>query len=193
MLLERFDRVVAVEPLDGMRALIPAGAESLAATAERIPLPDASVDAVFCGEAFHWFDWPLALPEIARVLPPGGTLALLWNRPYAGTTESVAWPPGVLDVLERVGESRGTKRFDAFAWRDALEASPVFAELRLELFRNDGQISRDALVARIGSWSNFTFLPPDERARLLDELRALLPEPSYRTRLETHRYVARRV
>ena len=92
-----------------------------------------------------------------------------------------------------MGESRGEKRFDAFAWRDALEADPSFRELRLELFRNDEEISSDALVARIGSWSNFTFLPPDERARVLGELRALLPAPSYRTRLETHRYRALRV
>ena len=49
--------MIAVEPLDGMRALIPPGAEVLAGTAEAIPLADESLDAVFCGEAFHWFDW----------------------------------------------------------------------------------------------------------------------------------------
>ena len=68
-------RVIAVEPLDEMRAhlerVVPA-AESLAGTAEQIPLADGSVDAVVCAQAFHWFDPERALPEIHRVLRPGG-------------------------------------------------------------------------------------------------------------------------
>jgi ubiquinone/menaquinone biosynthesis C-methylase UbiE len=78
-LAERFARVVAVEPNDAMRRMID-GAEVHAGTAERIPLPNASVDAVFVGEAFHWFDGPAALREIARVLRPAGGLALLWKQ-----------------------------------------------------------------------------------------------------------------
>ena len=51
----------------------------MAGTAEQIPLPDASVDAVLVGQALHWFDHEQALPEIGRVLRPGGVLAGLWN------------------------------------------------------------------------------------------------------------------
>ncbi|HVT63795.1 MAG TPA: methyltransferase domain-containing protein [Mycobacteriales bacterium] len=71
--------VVAVEPLDEMRALIPPAARSLAGTAEDIPLPDESVDAVFIGQAWHWFDVPRAVKEIHRVLRPGGVVAPMWN------------------------------------------------------------------------------------------------------------------
>jgi SAM-dependent methyltransferase len=49
------------------------------ATAERIPLRSRSVDVVVCGQSFHWFDHDRALPEIARVLRPGGSIALAWN------------------------------------------------------------------------------------------------------------------
>ena len=82
-LVPRFARVIAVEPLDGMRAqlerVVP-GAEALVGTAESIPLDDDSVDAVFVAEAFHWFGTSAALDEIARVLRPGGTLAVLFNE-----------------------------------------------------------------------------------------------------------------
>jgi SAM-dependent methyltransferase len=71
--------VIAVEPLDEMRALIPAEARALAGTAEQIPLPDESVDAVFVGQAWHWFDVPRAVAEIHRVLRPGGVMAPMWN------------------------------------------------------------------------------------------------------------------
>jgi len=83
VLVGRYDRVLAVEPLDGMRGILEAvvpAAESLAGTAESIPLADASVDAVFAAQAFHWFANDQAIAEIARVLRPGGILCLIWNE-----------------------------------------------------------------------------------------------------------------
>src|SRR4051794_27122196 len=74
--------VVAVEPdpamLAELRHSLPV-VRALPGSAEAIPLPDASVDAVLAGNAMHWFDMAVAGPEIARVLAPGGVLAGLWN------------------------------------------------------------------------------------------------------------------
>src|SRR5262249_52135426 len=75
-LAKRFAHVVAVEPSDAMRALIRDG-DVRAGSAESIPLENASVDAVFVGEAFHWFDPAAAIPELARVLRPRGGLAIV--------------------------------------------------------------------------------------------------------------------
>ena len=69
-------RVIAVEPLEGMRrelaATVP-DATLLSGAAEQIPLADGAVDAVLVGQAFHWFDQPRALDEMARVLRPGAS------------------------------------------------------------------------------------------------------------------------
>jgi ubiquinone/menaquinone biosynthesis C-methylase UbiE len=73
-------RVVAVEPLAEMRALLPGGIEGLDGSAEAIPLPDRSADAVTAAQAFHWFDEDTALGEIRRVLRPDGLLAIVSNR-----------------------------------------------------------------------------------------------------------------
>src|SRR5215217_1657299 len=83
LLAERFASVTAVEPLDGMRAVLDAqtlGVRAIAGTAEAIPLDGASVDAVFVAEAVHWFDPVHAIAEIARVLRPSGGAAVLYNR-----------------------------------------------------------------------------------------------------------------
>ena len=72
--------VIAIEPVAEMRAAIGPTARALDGTAEAMPLPDDSADAVTVGQAFHWFDGPRALAEIERVLRPGGALALVWNR-----------------------------------------------------------------------------------------------------------------
>ena len=74
--------VTAVEPSadmrDQLRRAVP-GAAVLAGTAEQIPLAGRSVDAVLVAQAWHWVDLRQAVPEVARVLRPGGRLGLLWN------------------------------------------------------------------------------------------------------------------
>jgi SAM-dependent methyltransferase len=190
LLLERFASVVAVEPDSGMRALLPAGAEALAGAAERIPAPDRSFAAVFCGESFHWFDWPRAIPEIVRVLAPGGGLALLWNRPSGGLN-SVEWPPEVGRALDRLADPIPPEhRYKSFAWREALADSP-FCELRHDVFENGGMLDRKRLLARIASWSHVASLSAEARQTLLDEIAAHLTEPAYPATLETHVYWAR--
>ena len=71
--------VIAIEPVEAMRAVAATFAPAIGATAEALPLRDACVDAVTVAQAFHWFDAPRALAEIRRVLKPGGTLLLVWN------------------------------------------------------------------------------------------------------------------
>ncbi|QIK83651.1 class I SAM-dependent methyltransferase [Sanguibacter sp. HDW7] len=81
--------VVAVDPdarmLDVLSERL--DVERYVGTAEAIPLPDASVDAVVVGQAWHWVDPVPAAREVARVLRPGGTLGVVWNR----RDESVTW------------------------------------------------------------------------------------------------------
>ena len=190
LLLERFARVVAVEPDDAMRALIPAGADTLTGTAEEIPLADGSVRAVFCGESFHWFDWPRAIEEIVRVLEPGGGLVLMWNRPSGGL-QSGDWPRAVSDALDRlVDPALSTRRYASFAWRDALTRSP-FGELGSAVIPNGGEVSRAEVLARIVSWSQVASLPEGEREAFLTEVAFHLDERTYASTVETHLYWAR--
>ena len=90
--------VIAVEPNDAMRAV---AAQTLAhypnfhgnnGRAEATGLPDASIDLVVAGQAFHWFE-PLATrTEWRRILRPDGWVALIWNsRRSTGTPFLVAY------------------------------------------------------------------------------------------------------
>ena len=89
-LAERVAHVVAVEPDDRMRAVLAAAevsVEVLAGHAEEIPAAASSVDVVIAQSAWHWVDEERAVPEVARVLRPGGRLSLVWTGP----DRSVDW------------------------------------------------------------------------------------------------------
>src|SRR4051794_37446537 len=144
------------------------GVTALAATAEAIPLETASVDAVVAAQAFHWFDPERALPEIHRVLRPGGSLALVWNE---WDTDGFA----ALARLQSLVESR--RPATQTAWREQIfDDHPLFTPLEEHSFPNPFSQSREELVARVATTSFVAALPDDERATFLDEVRSLLAD-----------------
>jgi SAM-dependent methyltransferase len=168
LLGERFNRIVAVEPDERMRALLDG---AVAGTAERIPLQDASADAVFVGDAFHWFDAPAALAEIARVLRPRGGLVLLWNGWWA--TEPPI-PDAATALLREPFERSGrASRAGDDAWRDAFDGSP-FEPLREERIRGETTRSAEDLATLYCSTSSIASLDPAEREALRAQLVDLL-------------------
>lgn len=190
-LVRRFERVVAVEPLDGMRKLLQQlvpEAEVRRGTAEDIPLEDGEVDAVFVGEAFHWFTGPLALVELARVLRPEGTLAILFNQ-SDGEFEPPL-PPGFWETVDaRALEKEPALRVASGMWREAFPGP--FEELRQASFPNPFRIDREGLLAHVSSWSIVAALPDEERASLVADLRALVPPGEYAVPLRTDLYWTR--
>jgi SAM-dependent methyltransferase len=186
----RAARVVAVEPVDAMRAELVARApfaEALAGTAEAVPLSDASVDAVFCAQAFHWFDGPRALVEIARVLRPAGGLALIWNA----RDQSVPWVAELTALLDH--HAGDAPRHRSNAWRGVFEGHARFTPLETATFAYQQPIaSTEALVDRVASISFVASLADEPRAALLDEVRALgarhrVTSFPYRTEVHTCR------
>ena len=178
LLAERFDHVVAVEPDARMQALLEV--ESLAGTAERIPLPEASADAVFVGDAFHWFEAPVALAEIARVLRPQGGLVLLWND-WWDTEPPI--PEAATELLREPFERSGRAfRKDVEAWRGAFEGS-VFEPPREERLRGATTRSAEELATLFCSTSSIASLDAAEREALRRRLVDLL-DGEYRLPVE---------
>jgi ubiquinone/menaquinone biosynthesis C-methylase UbiE len=165
----RFARVVAVEPDDAMRALIDAG-EVAAGTAESIPLAAGAVDAVVVCEAFHWFDTRPALAEIARVLVPGGGLAIVSTHWWE--TEPPL-PAAAIDILREPYERFGGQvrtAWDAFA-------DSGFEELREEEFAEALTVDADTLLAMYSTTSSLAALPTADRTALIARVRPLLGGP----------------
>jgi SAM-dependent methyltransferase len=177
--------VIAVEPdpamLTELRRALPA-VRALPGSAEAIPLPDASVDAVLAGNALHWFDMAVAGPELARVLAPGGILAGLWNV----MDDRVDW----VARLERVGGSAAIGPRDTLgSWRAAtaglhLPMVARFGSPEQAEFPHGQRRTADSLVATIATRAGVLVMPEQERQATLERIRAFLASRPETTRGE---------
>ncbi len=161
-------RVTAIEPLPEMLEQLPAaapGAFAILGSAEIIPLPDAHADVVTCAQSFHWFDHALALPEIVRVLRPGGRLALVWNT----RDEEEPWVAKLSAIIgnEAVGENDSNVPIDA---------SGLFGPVETAAFRFEQLVDRQALLDLVLSRSYCAKLPPPEREPILEAVGRLYDE-----------------
>lgn len=161
-------RVTAVEPdagmLDVLRREVP-DAVALTGTAEAIPLPDDSADAVVLGQAWHWVDVPRASAEAARVLRPGGVLGLVWNV----RDTSVDWVRE-LGTIMRGSDAEGLIE------SDAVRVAPPFGQLDRREWPWTRPMTVDRVVAMAASRSYVIALDPPERAAVLHAVRAHLEQ-----------------
>ncbi|WTW99984.1 class I SAM-dependent methyltransferase [Streptomycetaceae bacterium NBC_01309] len=159
--------VVAVDPdpamLAELRRRFP-GATALRGTAERIPLPDAGVDVVLVGQAFHWFDRETVMDEIRRVLGPAGQLAALWNL----WDDGQAWVRGL-------AEATGNE-ITVSAWRPqaVLPGHPGFLPPERGDFAHEQRRTTESMMGTVATYSYVIGLPDDQRAAYERRVRAYL-------------------
>ena len=164
--------VVAVEPVDAMRASIEAlqqpTVRAMAGTAQAIPLPDGTLDAVVCAQAFHWFATKQALDEFQRVLKPGGKLGLVWNV----RDESVDW---VAELTAIITPYEGdAPRFHKGDWRKPFP-HPGFTALAQERLTHEHVgPPQQVIVDRFLSISFIAALPDAERSAVRAQIEALI-------------------
>ena len=156
--------VVAVEPDPAMLAELTSrfpDVATLLGTAEDIPLPDASVNAVFAGQALHWFDLDLALPEVRRVLRPGGVLVAVWNA-YDDTVPWVAEFCRTSGSVARSAQDITSDLLDPLGPAEVIE------------FPNRVRRTVDSLVATVATQSAMLVSTPEERDQALSGVREFL-------------------
>lgn len=185
LLVDRVAHVTAIEPSAGMREQLIRSvpeAQVLPGSAERLPIDGESVDAVLAAQAWHWVDPARAVPEVARVLKPGGVLGLIWNVRDRGE----AW----IEELEQIMADIQT---DSDLESQAPRVGSPFGPIERRDFRWTNHVSPDDVVAMVASRSYIITLGEADRERVLGQVRTLLrehPETAGRTVVPVP-YVAR--
>ncbi|MPZ95754.1 MAG: methyltransferase domain-containing protein [Propionibacteriales bacterium] len=137
------------------------GHPAVRGVAEHIPLRTSSIDVVVSAQAYHWFDLDLALPEISRVLRPGGRLALVWNT----RDESVPWVKKLTRIIGAEAlEEDPVERLDEIGLYDGIET---------KTFRHWQQVDRDSLLGLVESRSHVASLGEQDRRELLEQVGAM--------------------
>jgi SAM-dependent methyltransferase len=179
VLAARYRDVTAVEPLPKMRAMLERvvpGVTALAGSAEHIPLADASVGGAFAAQAFHWFDKPVALPEIARVLRPGGVFAIVWNDGNDDLPDPR--PPEFVREAHALGDAADMRWKHEPQWEDLLRDSGLFDDVHERSFvTHDHVLDRAGILDNMRSTSWIAHL--DDREDVIARLSALVPDGIY--------------
>jgi SAM-dependent methyltransferase len=157
--------VSAVDPdaamLEVLHSVLPDVA-TFVGTAESLPFADNSVDAITVAQAWHWVDLDKGVPEVARVLRPGGTLGLIWNV----RNETEPWV-GALSGIIHQGGSQDLQEQDPVV-------GPPFEPVEAMKFPWVNVITIDEFTDMVASRSYMIAMPADDRARVLNEVRELL-------------------
>ena len=164
-LVERGLHVVAVDPIAEMLEVLSRSlpdTPALLGTAEEIPLPDDSVDAVLVAQAWHWFDPERAIPEVARVLRPGGRLGLVWNT----RDERLGW---VKDLGRIIGREDSRDAFD-----HGVTLPEPFVGLQQDQVEWTNYLTPQALIDLVASRSYCITAPAAARTKTLQRVRELL-------------------
>ena len=169
-LIARIPRVYAVDPDPRMREVLSSNCPEaivLEGVAEEVPLPDACVDAVVMSSAWHWVDPDRAIPEVARVLRDGGTLALVWNRGDRG----VPWVSD-LDEFRR----RATDTADAvytqvshFLQDEWLPEGAPFDDIEISALEWSTSVTREELSGMLTTYTGYLMAAPERKPAILRE------------------------
>ncbi|HEU5333322.1 MAG TPA: class I SAM-dependent methyltransferase [Actinocrinis sp.] len=171
-LVGRFPAVFAVEPDQRMRDVLTEscpGAVALDGVAEKIPLPDASVDAVLVSSAWHWMDPALAIPEIARVLRPGGMLGIIWNR----RDTTVPWVADLEDFRRSAtdnDDSVGTA-IRYYLEEDWLPAGAPLRDIEISALPWHADLTRDDICGLLATFTGYLLATPEEQAEIMRKFR----------------------
>ncbi|HTG46968.1 MAG TPA: class I SAM-dependent methyltransferase [Actinomycetota bacterium] len=165
-------RIVGIEPVAAMRAAFARNLPGLGlvgGVAEELPLRDGCAQAAVAAQAFHWFDGPRALRELARTLVDGSSLGLIWNV----RDEDTPWVRAMTETIEPYRGTTPSHR--SMRWREAFAGTDAFADPERTSFPYVHRTSPERTVARVLSISFIAILPDEERAAVADRIREIVP------------------
>jgi SAM-dependent methyltransferase len=182
-LLERGYRVHAVELGENLASFARTRLAAFPFTVEvgkfeDASLQPASVSLVACSAAFHWLDLPRALDQVAKVLKPGGGLALIWGSPRR-TVEDNRVDQAIQAAYMAHAPALWRKTSDHVSSHVASIGEALRADARLRdyeerRFPRTHVFDRVRYLELLATFSDHATLPTAQRTRLFDAIAEII-------------------
>ncbi len=176
-LIGRCPEVVAIEPDARMRAVLEKrapGASVREGRGEDLPLPDASVDAVFASSSWHWVEQVKGFAEVARVLRPSGVVGLLWTGPDRAVPWVAQLMAGGVEVSEEERAKHDMDRHQRH--RPEVPEGAPFGAPEVKVFRFTKLVTPEDLAGLPGTYSVAIVLEPEQREELVQKVDRFVAE-----------------
>lgn len=153
-------------------------AEVVVGAFEDVPLDDDAFDLVVAATSLHWIDPAVRLAKPARILRPGGALAVVSTEHVAGGTEPFfADAQGCYERWDPENTPPGLRLTPAARVPSAhpeLAGSPLFAPVGRRRYEWDAEYPTARYRALLLTYSNHLAMPAPARAGLLDCIGSLI-------------------
>ncbi len=135
-------------------------------TFENAPLAPRRYALVYSAHAFHWVSAAVRMKKAARLLAPGGSLALLYN--YPGRPEERPLRNLGLELAEESRGKLGAWDYmrDIALWTAEIAASRLFRDLTVCRHRWFKRYTAEDYVGLYRTYTDFLSLPPGLQERL---------------------------
>jgi SAM-dependent methyltransferase len=137
---------------------------------------DRRFDLITCGQGWHWIDPDAGPKKAARVLNPGGTLALFWNHGEVGGPVRSALDAVYAERAPQLNRDMRSQKHDDDKFFESLKKSGLFASVHPEQYAWSATLSADEWIARLATHSDHITLAEDQRQPLLEAVRAAIDE-----------------
>lgn len=178
-LVQRGWRVEAIELGESMAAVLRErlgdDVRVVVGAFEDVPVESSAFDLVFCATAFHWLDPQTRTERVAAALRSGGIAAIVWTRHVQGGTQ--AFFDASLPVYERAGlpgDDILPTEAQLLPHHEEFRSSDAFESVESHPFAVELEYDTDTYLALISTYSEVLIARPEQRAALLDGLRALI-------------------
>ncbi|HAT4125468.1 TPA: class I SAM-dependent methyltransferase [Clostridium perfringens] len=130
-------------------------------------------DLIYSATAFHWIDENIGYPKALKLLKPGGTLALFWNKPFIGRKDDLLHQK-IQSIYERYKPSKAKPiENDEEHYKELLEKLRKygFKDVELKLYHKTRAFNACDYISLLNTYSDYIAMNPNIKEHFEKEIR----------------------
>ena len=140
--------------------------------------PDESFDMIYAASSFHWIPEEVGFPKAYRLLKPGGTLALFWNRHFVNKRDD-AMHCQIQEIYDRyMPQKKKHVEYDQERYGRKLTTLEDygFHEGAFHLLHSTSLFNADEYIGLLNTYSDHIMMPEKQKADMQRDIRKVVED-----------------